>query len=622
MILSFDTETVRFGPRNMAPPLVCLAYAATGEAADLVKHPEAIDLFRYYYDADASFTGCALSYDFAVLCAHDPSIAPLVWDAYHDDRVTDVAIDQKLIDIAHGKYGVFRKGKKEFKGGPYSLAGIYHRYTGIVLPKETSLREGYGELIDVPLGEWTDEQRDYAIADAVAPVLIQEAQQPFLPLLEDRYRQSRADWWLRLMSVWGITTYPRKVFVFRQITERRIGEIVNEVTNAGLLRPNGSRNTKVAMVRMVKACQAREVKPRLTKTGKICLDKEACSESGDGILENYAEITSLKKVVSTDIPILESGIVHSHFEVIEDTGRTGSSKPNIQNVRRLPGIRECFIARKGKLFIDSDYNIVELRTWAQCCLWMVGHSRLAERLNEGFDPHLELGADLIGIDYAEALTRKRDKDVKGARQLAKGPNFGLPGGMGPGGLQRYIKKNYGLVVSIKESARLIDVWSNKWPESVDYFKFIRNNLRWKRNQDDDSITDVQHFVSNRYRGRLWYTKACNTFFQGLASDLAKAVGFELSRRCYDPAYAEQTGTLLYGARLVNFVHDQFIIEADRETAPEAALEVRQVMCEYSRPFLPDVPATCDPALCEFWSKDVEPVYDAVGRLLPWMPKKE
>jgi DNA polymerase I-like protein with 3'-5' exonuclease and polymerase domains len=343
---------------------------------------------------------------------------------------------------------------------------------------------------------------------------------------------------------------------------------------------------------------------------------EACEDSGDPILEAYAELSSLGKVMSTDAPMLRMPIVQTRFEVLQDTGRTGSSKPNVQNIRRLPGIRECFVARPGTLIVDADYSMIELHTWAQVCIWMLGRSRLAELINAGVDPHLSMGARIIGVTYEHAKAHKRDKEIKEARQLAKPVNFGLPGGMGARGLQRYAKKSFGIDRPLADWENLRALWLTEYPEAQPYFDAIRSRHGWRFDfAYGGEVTTVQHWVSGRYRGRVDYCAACNGGFQGLAVDLAKDAGFQISRECYDPA-AE---SMLFGSRIVNFVHDQFLVECPEACAASCAVRIREIMEGVSPVWLPDVPAKCEPALCRYWSKETEPTYNAEGSLVAWTP---
>ena len=103
------------------------------------------------------------------------------------------------------------------------------------------------------------------------------------------------------------------------------------------------------------------------------------------------------------------------------TGRTSSVKPNLQNPPRKGGIRECFVARHGYYFAFCDYSFIELCTLAQSCLEYFGWSHMADAINAGLDPHLDMAASMLGIDYDEAKRRKKadDPQIAEYRQLSK-----------------------------------------------------------------------------------------------------------------------------------------------------------------------------------------------------------
>lgn len=133
----------------------------------------------------------------------------------------------------------------------------------------------------------------------------------------------------------------------------------------------GSRDTKSAAARLLAVAGDGPV--RLTKTGikvlgngkirevpaaavrerfeewgqYVALDSDACQESADPLLEAYAEASSLVKVLSNDVAAWAQGVhtpVHTHFDLAATT-RTTSAGPNVQNPRRLPGVRECIVPR-------------------------------------------------------------------------------------------------------------------------------------------------------------------------------------------------------------------------------------------------------------------------------------
>ena len=340
----------------------------------------------------------------------------------------------------------------------------------------------------------------------------------------------------------------------------------------------------------------------------MALDEEACDESGDPVLIAVSRYGRAQNILVKDVRAMLEGVqwpIHAHFDSLVDTGRTSCSGPNLQNPRRKEGVRECFVPRPGHLYAACDFDKAELHTLAQVCFTILGYSRLAERLNAGFDPHLDLGAQILGISYEEAIRRKGDPLVKEARQHAKPANFGFPGGMGVAGFLSYAKATYGLSFDPDQARVLKERWFENWPEMREYFRWVSNLV------GASDAGSIKHLDSKRQRGLVSYTVAANSFFQGLAADGAKAALFEVCRKQYnDPK------SVLYGCRTVNFIHDELLVEVPEATAHEAAIELQRTMIEAFNPWVPDVPVRASVTLMRRWSKNAEPVWRD-GRLVPW-----
>lgn len=637
--LDWDTETERFGPARMAPPLACISYVQEGDVG-LMNYWDAIPWFREkLQDPEIIFCGHHVAYDFAVMAAADSTLIPLIFEAYRNNRVTCTMIRQQLLDIAMGKYRGYWKPCRDKDGTAnfqwvklnYSLDDCHYRATKKRLEKDL-WRKRYGELRETPVDHWPLGAVGYAKDDAVATKTLREWQDKICKQivdafcsvdaghienpdpLRDQWAQAKAAWWMQLMSVWGIRTDPERVDIAEAYVREKREEIGRALLAAKLVRSDGSRDTKAAMARMVIAMKGEE-NCKKTKKDRIQLDEEACRESGDPLLEDYAEYGSLGTVLSKDIPALRSGKVfpvHSRFNTLLVTGRTSSSAPNIQNVRRLPGIRECFVPRPGTVFLDADYDGLELRTLAQCCMNLFGVSRLAEILNAGDDPHLMLAAEILKISYAEAVQRyeAEDSEVEDARQLAKAANFGFPGGLGYKTFIVYAWKQYGVSISEEDAKKLKENWLRTFPEMARYFQLVSKHAEEDK---EEGLIDVQQFVSGRIRGACTYPAACNSYFQGLGADATKNAGFELAYECY-----VDRSSPLFGCRIVNYIHDQFLVECVEDRAHEAAMRLARVMEEAAAPYLPDVPATVKkPMVARCWSKKAKQVFDENGRLIPW-----
>jgi hypothetical protein len=387
------------------------------------------------------------------------------------------------------------------------------------------------------------------------------------------------------------------------------------------------------------------------------IDEDACSQTGDETLMAFTLRSQLHTVLNTHVEDLRKGTttpIQPRYTTMVDSGRTACSKSRsddgkrvksptngfqFQNPKRaymwIPpgekkpvplfppgiGIRECFISREGRLYGDNDFSGLELCTGAQACIDLVGYSLLGDSLNSGKDPHLDFGATLMGISYADALARKHDKDVKHHRQISKVANFGLPGGLGVRGLIGYAH-GYGIRLDEEGAKKLKKDWFDKYPEWRDYFYWVRKQLELdleEINSDNEHNFKVnmrgqfEQLRVGRFRGRCKFTAACNTFFQGLGADVAKRALWGVTKRCY----MRVPGSVLYGARPVGFIHDEILAELFAEIAHEQAFEMAKVMCDEGNTLLPDVPVKCVPALSKYWCKEAEAVFDKNGRLQPW-----
>lgn len=604
--IAFDTETALIAPGLLAPPLVCLSYA-DGNETGLLHHAEAREIVEALLESDRVLVGHNVAFDFGVVASKWPELMPAIFAKYERGEITDTLLRQKLIDIASSSRG--------FKS--YDLEELARRWLRRSLDKST-WRLRYGELYDVPLSFWPKGAKAYALEDARTTLDVwREQEQAQDSHLADQYRQARAAWWLHLMSAWGLRTDPEPVEALALRLQTKHDEIKAKLVEAGLVRPTGSRNTKAAALRMLDECAKRGKPIKFTKPsarhpeGKVRLDADTCEQVGDPILEDYGEYSGLKTRISNFVKLLRRGTstpIQTHFNTLLETGRTSSS-PNVQNLPRKGGVRECFVPRPGKVYAAADYSAFELRTVSQVILYVLGiRSRLAEALNSGFDPHLEIARRIVGCSYAEAVARKDagDEEIDNARQTGKVANFGFPGGLGVARFVHYARKSYGVVITEDEARALKQYWIDAWPEFVPYFK-------WISDQCESGPAKIEQVFVQRYRGGCSYTEACNTLFQGLAGDAAKAAGFLIAKACY-----VDTDSPLFGGRPCNFVHDEFIVEVDdNERAHDAAVELARLMVEGALRFLPDVPPLAEPYLARRWSKKAKPIHDAKGRLVPW-----
>lgn len=296
------------------------------------------------------------------------------------------------------------------------------------------------------------------------------------------------------------------------------------------------------------------------------------------------------------------------------------------------GARDCFTPRSGYVYAQADYPQLELYTLAQCCVSYFTESKLADALNSGLDPHLQVASLIVKVSYDEAKIALKDKThalhskIKEARGAGKVANFGFPGGLGTKSLISYAKKGYGVSLTVKEANDLREFWFSAWPEMAKYFARIDKLPENKA---------IETLFTKRFRGRASYCAQCNNGFQALGADCAKRAGCLIARACY----AEEDSPL-FNSRIVAFIHDEFILEVPYSPAREgvdlqasaAAWALADLMAEGANTYLKDVPvqrSKMEPLLMTRWSKNAEQVfykakgctepYDFEGRpiLIPW-----
>jgi DNA polymerase I-like protein with 3'-5' exonuclease and polymerase domains len=112
--------------------------------------------------------------------------------------------------------------------------------------------------------------------------------------------------------------------------------------------------------------------------------------------------------------------------------------------------------------------------------------------------------------------------------------------------------------------------------------------------------------SGRIRAKATYSARHNTVFQGLAADGAKIALWELWRA---------------GFRIVNFVHDQVLVEVPAESdLKEQAERIRTLMIAGMKEVVPDVLVDVSFAAADRWHKDAVAVWSKKGKeLMLWHP---
>jgi len=608
--LAIDCETHLIAQGLLAPPLVCLSWwdGKTGEV--LAKAEAEKALKGWLLDPNIRFIAHNAAFDFAVFANQWPALAPLIWQAYDADRIFCTLVAQKLIKIAKGFSKYDPKAQKPPR---YSLAACIQDWFGHDIEGKddpTGWRLRFSELENKPVSAWPKAAVDYAQKDAGYAYLLCEKQST--EPLKTLYDQVRAAFALHLYACWGLRTDASAVEALEQELASSIDAQMGLLRSEGLYRDNGTKDLSEVRKRVDAAYSGN---PPKTVKGSIQTSASVLKKSGDAILVKLASIAGDQKLLSTYVPVLKSGISHAvcpRWNVLVDSGRTSCARPNLQNLPRKGGVRECFVAREGSVFIACDYSLAELCSLAQILFNLYGQSAMADALRSGKELHLATAAAILGIDYDQAVSRSAagDPKVKEARQIAKAQNFGLPGGLGAQKFSDFCQ-GLGLAHVDEELAHTLKAqWLAEYPEMRLYFQDIGVLTEGGEANHTHSITGYQ-------RGNVNFTALCNHNFQHLTAHGAKLAIWEVSKRCYnDPTSA------LYGFHPVVFVHDEIIIEGPKDRAAAAAVELAAVMREEMAKILTDIPVRTDCTMMERWYKQAGPRYGKDGDLIPWTPEKE
>lgn len=631
-----DTETHRFRPGCMAPRIVCLqaAWGWTDPPA-LYVGQGAHDALAYALaiaTASDPLVGHAVAFDLLCGCATWPDLVPAVVAAYDRGAVRCARVRATLLDIASGR-AKDRDSYRLAELGPQAGA-----------PKDEDpegWRLRFADLEGVPVEAWPASATRYALQDVSALRAVWgwlEARRLREDPLPDEAAECRAALALHLTSTWGLPVDLDALTATLAPYDEQVRDMRLVLRRHGImeLKNNGEwkRNDKATRALVERIYTAAGRNPPMTSGGKsgrpkVAADAETLEDALDlvGPAGLWADadadeaVEALRSFFDADKPaqflrdLLEragaSGLIHASYNVLVSTGRTSAYWPNIQQMPRRGGIRECFRARPGHVLVAADYPTLEMRTFAQAMHDVLGWSPMADRLRAepDADLHLELAAEWLGIPLAEARARYEagDPEVVEARQKAKAVNFGLPGGMGVRGLVAYAKANYGVVLSEDEAAERKESWVGKW-QADDYFRAIKAMCGLEGKGDAVLPRD-----GSRIGGRF-FTELANAFFQGMAARVAKLALWLLARACL-LGHAP-----LAWCRPVAFLHDEIIVECPRGAQDPVARELAGVMTAAFAAICPDVPCgTIRPAAMEQWSKKAKAVHGPDGTLGIWVP---
>jgi len=271
----------------------------------------------------------------------------------------------------------------------------------------------------------------------------------------------------------------------------------------------------------------------------------------------------------------KTGRIHANFlQCRVPTGRLACTSPNIQQIPHEDEFRRCFVAEAGNVLVIADYSQIELRILAE----VSEDPAFVEAFQRGDDLHRVTAATMYGVPM-EGVTREQ-------RSAAKRINFGLMYGRGARSLSAQLGTDE------DRGRELIDEYFANYPKVQRFLQRTANRAMRDRTLrtlagrvrkfGDSSVSDD--------RGAM-RREAMNYPIQGTSADIAKlALGY----------VREELEGL--DARLINCIHDEFVVECAEDVAEEVAEHTRRAMKQAGEEILEKVPTEVEVATSREWRK--------------------
>ncbi|MGI8650743.1 MAG: bifunctional 3'-5' exonuclease/DNA polymerase [Rubrobacter sp.] len=273
----------------------------------------------------------------------------------------------------------------------------------------------------------------------------------------------------------------------------------------------------------------------------------------------------------------KTGRIHASFlQCRVPTGRLACTNPNVQQIPNEDEFRSCFVAEGGSTLVIADYSQIELRILAE----VSEDPEFVRAFNEGEDLHKLTASTMYSIPM-ESVTKEQRTD-------AKRINFGLMYGRGAKSLSAQLGTDEA------RGRKLIAEYFANYPkvqqllhETADRatkertLRTLAGRVRKFRNPDEMGKQD---------RGAL-RREAMNYPIQGASADIAKLALIYINKALRPTE-----------ARLINSIHDEFVIECPEEIAPEISEKVKQAMTFAGEKLLKKVPVEVEVMTSTEWRK--------------------
>jgi DNA polymerase-1 len=268
----------------------------------------------------------------------------------------------------------------------------------------------------------------------------------------------------------------------------------------------------------------------------------------------WKRVEKLRSTYGTSLQkYIRNGRIHARFKPFgAATGRFSSSNPNLQNIPKDERLRSLFWSgSEDRVLVKADYAGIEL--WLAAVLW--GEKNMQRVLAEGTNLHTYTASQIY-----RRPTEEIGKDSV-ERAVGKTANFALLYGAGANRMQTQLASE-GVQVSQQEAQGIVEKFLDTYPA----FRTRRRELA--QGHASGKIRSTRTPIGRRRADKVeWYGPLMNHEIQGTGADGMK---YAIARMHEDP---------YPGAKLVCTVHDEVVVECDKEEADAVAEWVSGHMTE-------------------------------------------
>ena len=394
---------------------------------------------------------------------------------------------------------------------------------------------------------------------------------------------------------WGVAVDKTQISSFASTVTEMKETVTSKLFDKGEFNLNSTRELCNMLYTVYKLPILSKTDTGNPSTDKATLEllrtKNLSSEQKDFVeaMLEYRKVSKMHSTYATKLGgfIRGDGRVHPSFNLVgARSGRISCSDPNVQQIPRADTelssmARNCFVAPKGRVFVQLDYSQLELRIAAV----LSNDKNMGDVFRSGEDYHMRT-AQLIS---KQAWGISPDEVTKTHRTAAKSVNFGLFCGMSTGTLA----KNIGC--SKDEAERIQNAVFGSFP---DLKRWCDNHVQMARREG----CAYTYWKNKRARVRPLFRIAdqddhvrktaengsFNTPVQGTASDFCLAS----LARCVEWLVKDK-----FPAKLVLTVHDSLLFEVDEKHRDELINTATQLMTDWESN---NVPLVVDAEIGETW----------------------